>query len=129
MLLLAMQWGGVTYAWNSRTIIGLFCGSAGALAVFGLLERRAGDEAMLPLTILRQQKVICTGIMTLLSSGGGLLVVYYLPIWFQVVQNTTPTDGGVRILPSIAGLVVGAAVAGGLGMLLALSTTCWSNRK
>lgn len=118
MLLLAVQWGGTTYAWNSATIIGLFCGSAGALVVFGFIERRVGQEAMLPLTIMRQRKVICVGVVTLFSSGGGLLVAYYLPVWFQAVQGTTPTTGGVHFLPSIGALVFGAMVSGALGTFL-----------
>jgi hypothetical protein len=118
MFLLALEWGGVIYAWNSATIIGLFCGSAGAFVVFSLIERRAGDEAMLPVAVVLKREVVCAGIVTLLSSGGGLLVAYYLPIWFQVLQGTTPIIGGVHILPTIGGLVVGAATAGKLGMLL-----------
>lgn len=119
MLLLAVQWGGTTYAWNSSIVIGLFCGAACALLVFCLIERKVGDEAMLPLAILRRTKVICIGIMAMLSSGGGLLIAYYLPIWFQVVQGTTPTIGGVHFLPMIGAMVFGTVGAGALGMSIA----------
>lgn len=71
---------------------------------------------MLPLAIMRKRKVICAAIMSLLSQGGGLLIAYYLPVWFQVVQGTTPTIGGVHLLPSIGGIVFGAVVSGALGM-------------
>jgi len=33
MFLLALEWGGTVYAWKSAVVIGLFCGSAGNLAV------------------------------------------------------------------------------------------------
>lgn len=123
MLLPAVEWRGVKYAWNSAIIMALFCGSAGALAVFGLIESRAGEGAMLRLSIIRQRKVICVGVMTLLPSGGGLAVSYYRPIWLQAVQGTTPTIGGVHFFPSIGALVFGTAVAGALGMFLALCPT------
>lgn len=74
---------------------------------------------MLPLVIMRKPKVICIGIMAMLSSGGGLLIAYYLPIWFQVVQGTTPTVGGVHFLPMIGAMVFGTVAAGALGMLIA----------
>ncbi len=80
---------------------------------------------MLPLAILRQWKVICVGVMTLFSSGGGLFVAYYLPIWFQVVQGTNPIIGGVHFLPSIGALVFGSVLAGALGTFLPLHITPW----
>jgi MFS family permease len=42
MLLLALEWGGVTYRWNSSIVIGLFCGSGVTLIFFLLWERRQG---------------------------------------------------------------------------------------
>jgi MFS family permease len=43
MLLLALDWGGVTYKWTSSTIIGLFCGAGGAWIMFLLWERTQGE--------------------------------------------------------------------------------------
>ena len=126
MLLLAIEWGGVTYAWNSATIIGLFCGSVGALAIFIVLERRARDEAMFPIAIVCQRKVICTGVVSFLSSGGALLIPYYLPIWFQVVQDTSPTMGGVRLLPTIGALALGSMAAGAIGTYTLFLIPCIS---
>jgi hypothetical protein len=126
MLLLAIQWGGATYAWSSAPIIGLLCGTAGSFIIFIIIEIKVGEKAMLPLTILCKRKVICTGIVTLLSSGGGLLVAYYLPVWFQIVQGTSPTYGGVHFLPTIGALVFGSVVAGTLGMLLSKISSCFN---
>ena len=57
-----------------------------------------------------------------MSSGGDLLGAYYLPVWFQAVQGTTPTVGGLHFLPSIGALVFGAMVSGALGTFLAPCT-------
>ena len=49
-LTLATSWGGGTYAWSSPVIIGLFVGSALALAIFVWVESRAA-EPILPIRL------------------------------------------------------------------------------
>ena len=43
MLLLALEWGGVTYRWSSSVVIGLLCGAGVEWIVFLLWERMQGD--------------------------------------------------------------------------------------
>ena len=47
MLLLALEWGGVTYNWNSSVVVGLFCGAGAAWIVFLLWEGRQGEGVSL----------------------------------------------------------------------------------
>jgi hypothetical protein len=115
MLLLALDWGGVKFSWNSATVIGLLCGSGGALAVFLAVERQRGDTAMIPLALLRMRVFFCAGITTLMSGGAAMLQAYYLPIWFQVVKDLSPTLAGVYYLPSVGAMVLAAVVSGSLG--------------
>ncbi|KAK4033297.1 major facilitator superfamily domain-containing protein [Parachaetomium inaequale] len=54
-LLLALSWGGSKYAWNSATIIGLFC-AAGVTALLWLVwDWYRGDEALIPISIIKVQ--------------------------------------------------------------------------
>ncbi|KAF3259671.1 hypothetical protein TWF192_010526 [Orbilia oligospora] len=53
-LLLALQWGGTTYAWNDPRIIGLFVCFGCLVIIFIGSQWRLGDAATLPLRILRQ---------------------------------------------------------------------------
>jgi len=52
MFLLALEWGGNTYQWDSPTVIGLFCGSAGGLIVFFCWEYTEGAAAMISLPMI-----------------------------------------------------------------------------
>jgi hypothetical protein len=113
MVLLALGWGAVTYAWNSAIIIGLFCGGGAAAILFLAWERRQGDVAMMPLGMLRKRVIYSAAITTTLSQGSLLVITYYLPVWFQVVKYASPTMGGIYYLPSV-GFMVGSMLTGDL---------------
>lgn len=123
MVLLAMEWGGVHYTWSSATIIGLLCGSGGAFAVFGYWEYRASEDAMIPVDMI-SRRVIWTAVLTSAFQGGGIIMLgYYLPLFFQVVQHASPTASAVRILPTMIGQVVFAAISGAIGIFSPFSNT------
>lgn len=114
MLLMALQWGGNGYAWNSSTIIGLFCGSGVTIALFFWWQNRKGDEAMIPLTIFKQQTVFFA-FLTMLFQGGQMLSSYYLPIWFQVVKDANPKRSGIMTVPTMISQMFSASISGLLG--------------
>ncbi|KFY05017.1 hypothetical protein O988_00340 [Pseudogymnoascus sp. VKM F-3808] len=114
-LLLALEWGGNTYAWNSATTIGLFCGAGCMFIIFLLWERRKGEEAMIPLSLLKNRVVGIICGVAFFFFAMMQLVTYYLPIYFQAVRGDSPLISGVHLLPSIlsqllAILFSGAAV-------------------
>jgi hypothetical protein len=57
MLLLAVQWGGNEYAWDSATVIGLFCGFVGNLLIWGIYNYRKGDKALIPFSMVAKTTV------------------------------------------------------------------------
>jgi len=118
MLLLALQWGGTTFAWNSSQIIGLFCGSACTFVVFFMIEIWRGDAAMLPLVMFRMRVVVCAGVTAFISGGSTFLLSYYLPVWFQVVKGVSPTIGGVHFLPSLGAVILASMFTGAFGKSL-----------
>ncbi|KAK0723559.1 major facilitator superfamily domain-containing protein, partial [Lasiosphaeria miniovina] len=114
MLILALQWGGVRYAWSSATVIGLFCGSFGNLLVFLAWEYRVGAGALIPLGLLRR-RVVWTGCLNMaFLIGCTMTTAYYFPIWFQSVQDATPVQSGVDMLPIIGTNTVVTMITGGL---------------
>jgi len=114
--LIAMEWGGTTYAWGSPTIIGLLCGSLVAFAIFLVIQYYRGNAAMVPLGILSQRVVYC-GFLTVVFQLGGLSVLsYYTPVWFQVVKGVTPLHSGLFILPTVISQIICAGVSGMLGI-------------
>ena len=115
MCLLALEWGGTTYKWTSANILGLFCGSAGALVVFVLWEYRQGDAAMIPLSVLRQRIVWSSCLTYIFLCANMMIIGFYMAMYFQAVRGRTPTMSGVDILPSILSNMFFAVFSGLLG--------------
>jgi len=124
MLLLALEWGGTKFAWNSATIIGLFCGAGVLLIVFLVWERRAGADAMVPFSILRVRIVWCSFVVITFFGGAMMVYSYYLPIYFQAVRGKSPSVSGVDILPGIVTQMFATVVSGVLRQLP--STLHWN---
>ncbi|CZR59097.1 related to MFS toxin efflux pump (AflT) [Phialocephala subalpina] len=121
MLLIAVQWGGNKYAWRSSTIIGLFVGFGLTMLAFAAWEWRQQDEASIPPRIIRQRSILAAILIVFFGMGSVQLQAYYLPMWFQVIQNATPLHSGIRFLPSVLSNFVMSILGGAMGMLLPLN--------
>ncbi|PYH87574.1 putative MFS transporter [Aspergillus ellipticus CBS 707.79] len=114
MLMLALQWGGNQYAWDSSRVIALLVGCGATFLVFLTWEYTRGDEAMIPLPMLRR-RIIWSAATTMFFMCGVLFCVnYYLPLYFQVVKNDSALMSGVHVLPTIIAQVGFALVAGSM---------------
>ncbi|KAK3681283.1 major facilitator superfamily domain-containing protein [Podospora appendiculata] len=112
MFLLALQYGGNQFAWDSPTVLGLFCGSAVTLVIFLLVEHYKGDEALVPLAMVRRRIVWCSYLVMMFSIATSFCTSYFLPIYFQAVMEASPVMSGLFLLPNIVAQLIGAVVAG-----------------
>ncbi|KAJ5654303.1 Major facilitator superfamily domaingeneral substrate transporter [Penicillium lividum] len=118
MFLLGLQFGGNQYAWDSSTVIGLLIGAAATFAVFLFWEWHQGDNAMVPLAMLKHQ-VIWSAAMTMFFSLSSVLVAdFYIAIYFQAIHDDTPLMSGVHMLPITLGIVLFTMVSGTLISIL-----------
>lgn len=115
MLLLALSWGGSTYKWHSAKIIGLLCGAGGLFCVFLGWESHKGQNAMIPLTLLRKRVIAASLTNGMLGAGALMQMTYFVPLWFQTVKNDSPTMSGVDILPTIGFQIFFALICGTIG--------------
>jgi hypothetical protein len=111
-LLLAIQWGGTVHAWSSPTIISLIIIFPLLTVLFLFWERHRGLSALIPLSILLSRPVAFACATSLFQMGAQMVVSYYLPIWFQVIQAVSPTTSGVRTLPLLVSQMLAALVSG-----------------
>lgn len=114
-LLLALSWGGSKHAWDSPTIIGLFCGAS----VTGLLwiawDWYRGDEALIPFSIIGVRAVWSGALTHCFLLTNIFCASFFLPIYFQAVQGADPMKSGANVLPSILSQLAVVSMTGFLG--------------
>lgn len=111
-LLLALQWGGLTFGWVNARIIVLFVVFAILLAAFSWLQHRRQDKATIPLRILRQRSILGGAWVAACCNSCLAVVEYYMAIYLQAVKGYSAAQSGILSLPQIAGLTVAGLSAG-----------------
>ncbi|KAI0895981.1 MFS general substrate transporter [Annulohypoxylon nitens] len=99
--ILAMQYGGQSYPWNSSVVIGLLVGFVVILIALGIWEYFQGEYAMLPPRIVRRRVVWAPSMFQFFFAGCYFLLLYYLPIYFQSVKGVDAIQSGVDNLPLV----------------------------
>lgn len=61
---------------------------------------------MIPMRVVLNRSVGGSMIFVFLLSGGMMIVIYYLTIWFQAVQDQSAKEAGIRTIPVLMALIV-----------------------
>lgn len=111
-LLLALQWGGINYAWSDGRIIALLVLAAVLFITFIGVQIWRQELATVPPRIMKVRAVAAGMIYSFFSGAGMITVVFLLPIWFQAIKGATAVHSGIMNLPSVLGMTLSAIVAG-----------------
>lgn len=98
-LLLALEWGGVDYEWNSYQIILLFVIFALLLVVFIVIEIKFAKEPIIPPEIFKVRNIVCMIGAVILIGFSFMGSVTYLPLYFQMVLGLDASISGLRMTP------------------------------
>ncbi|CAG1997503.1 unnamed protein product [Fusarium graminearum] len=113
-LILALQWGGEKYAWDSGRIVALLVLACVLLLVFIGIQIWQQENATVPPRLFKIRNVWLGTIFAFCL--GSVLIVFLiaLPIWFQGIRGTDAITSGIDTLPLVLSLVFGAIVSGGV---------------
>lgn len=111
-LLLALQWGGSTYAWSDGRIIALLTLFGVLLIAFVLVQIFMQDTATIPASVINNRSIIAGMWFTLCLASAMMALTYFIPTWFQAIRGTSAVRSGIDTLPMVLALVVGSIGSG-----------------
>ncbi|WP_435840856.1 MFS transporter [Streptomyces cinnamoneus] len=112
-VILLTTWGGTTYEWTSRTILGLGAGAVGTALLFAVVEHFAA-EPIIPPHLFRDPVFTVTALVGAVVGVALFGAASYLPTFLQMVDGVDATESGLLMLPMMGGIVVASLVAGHL---------------
>lgn len=111
-VLLALQWGGTTYAWSDGRIVALFVLFGLLLISFVGVQFWMGEDATVPVRIAGQRSIASSAFFSMCVGASFFTMVYYLPIWFQAIRGASATSSGIDTLPMMISTTVGNIIGG-----------------
>jgi hypothetical protein len=119
LVILAIQWGGTSYAWSSpATLVPLVVGGILCITFFvyeyllgpGRFAARMFPKQvpMIPSTLFRKKD---TALLLMINFSAGISLVsafYFISYYWQLAENYSPSQAGIQLLYYTPGLGVGA---------------------
>jgi EmrB/QacA subfamily drug resistance transporter len=112
-LVLLTTWGGSTYGWRSKEILGLGAGTLVCVVLFVIVERFA-VEPVIPLRLFRDGVFNTSALMGAVVGIALFGAASYLPTFLQMVDGASATGSGLQMLPMMLGVVVASIGSGQL---------------
>ncbi|CAI7615469.1 unnamed protein product [Penicillium manginii] len=115
MLLLGLDFGGVTFAWSSSQVICLIVFGSLCSLLFIYSEKRLAKYPIMPLGIFSRPSNVAA--LAVAFAHGFVFIAgeYYIPLYLQSVKEASPMRSGVLTLPVVlaeafSGMITGAII-------------------
>ena len=113
--------------WGSVTAVLLIVAGALVIAAFfgweRVLSRRAGGQPLVDLSLFRSASYTWGVILAAVGVLALIGVLFTMPQYFQGVRGTNAMGSGLRLLPMVGGLIVGAVPADRAAQLIGAKLT------
>jgi EmrB/QacA subfamily drug resistance transporter len=100
--------------WGDAPIVALLALFAVAMVAFVLVERRVGENALVPRDVMRNPEFTAACVAVLFTAGTFFASLLYLPQFFQKLLDYSPLEAGLALAPLMATFALVSFVAGGL---------------
>ncbi|KAI9016252.1 major facilitator superfamily domain-containing protein [Phycomyces nitens] len=97
-LVLALSWGGTTYAWNSSVVLSLLCVSGVLLVVFCAWEYKWAADPIIPHTIFTNRSTVLILIAAFAYGGCFQSLMTYIPLYLSVIRKEDSMATNLELL-------------------------------
>ncbi|CAD0112908.1 unnamed protein product [Aureobasidium uvarum] len=112
MFLFGLEYGGVTYPWDSATVLCLIIMGVFTMVLFFINEWKFAKSPVMPLRIFQTRSNIAVLGVCAIHGMVFISASYYLPLYFQAARGATPLLSGVYILPQALSLSFASMATG-----------------
>ncbi|KAF2088124.1 putative dothistromin transporter [Saccharata proteae CBS 121410] len=112
MLLLGLEFGGVSYPWDSATVICLIVFGVFTAGLFLVIEWKVATYPIMPLKLFSNRSNMASLGVCFIHGFVFISATYYLPLYFQAVLGATPILSGVYLLAFALSLSATSAITG-----------------
>ncbi|CAG4926664.1 MDR family MFS transporter [Paraburkholderia saeva] len=110
-IILFTSQGGTILPWSSPQL--WFTLAVGLVCIGGFIyEERLAEEPIMPLELFRERTFLLSCLIGFIVGVSLFGSVTFLPVYLQVVKNSTPSEAGMQMLPMMGGLLVMSVITG-----------------
>lgn len=110
--ILALQWGGQSATWHSGKVVATLVVFGVLIIAFCINEYFQGEHAIVVPRLLKNRIISVGMVYVFFLSGSFFLLLYYMPIYFQVVDGVSASQSGVRNLAMILATTIATISSG-----------------
>ena len=100
-----------TSQWSDPAVWGSIVVGVVFLVVFVVVEGRAA-EPIIPLHLFRNRTFSASMVAIFLATFGFGAAIIFLPLYFQIVEGSSATASGYKLLPFLFGLIISSIASG-----------------
>ncbi|KAJ3012972.1 UNVERIFIED_CONTAM: hypothetical protein HDU68_000929 [Siphonaria sp. JEL0065] len=107
-----LQLGGSVWNWNSAQTIIMFALSPFLFAAFVFVELKVAKEPIIPASMFMNASIPALLVVAFCMGAGFFSSVYYISLFFQMVNGDSATTAGIKTIPLVFGVVALSITSG-----------------
>jgi MFS family permease len=104
--------GGNLLPWSSPYVLGSLGAATVFLCLFAYIELKVAKSPVLPGSIVFRRTPGFAALTNFFAAAASFAFLYIVPVYFQVVLQTSSKEAGLHLLPNALGIPFGSLLAG-----------------